>query len=331
MVVSVFENVAARPGASGPARRLLGVDIGGTAIKWSIVCDGVAETGGSVPTPRIDEHAVLRAVAGLTDKVRDQVEGIGIAVPGTVDPVRRSSVFVPNLPGDWTHLAVADEMEALSGLPVALLNDARAFAWAEHGSGAAKGVANAAFFTLGTGVGGAIAFNGQILVGALDSIGEMGHVPVNPHHGELCICGGRGCLETIASASAVVGRLARTYAMSQSAVLRRLTEDGTVPLTAKLVAQGAREGDVWCQDAFDRAADALGLAASTIGLLLQLDVVVIGGGLAPAADLYLPRVQAALDARTSLTGRIEVRSAHYGGEAGSIGAAIFAAARLSPA
>ena len=311
-----------------PTSRYLGVDIGGTSIKWSVLADGALEDTGSVPTPRIDHTAVLQAVAQIAANLPNPVAGIGVAVPGLVDPVRRSSVFIPNLPGDWSDLAVAEQLEAIAGTPVALLNDARAFAWAEHTSGAARDVASAVFLTLGTGVGGAIALNGQILVGVLDSVGEMGHVPVDPR-GELCACGGRGCLETFASGSAIVGRLSRTHAMAQSPTLVELTRQGTEPLTAKLIAEAARAGDPWAIDAFDRAADALGQAASMIGLLLQLDAVVIGGGLKRAADLYLPRVQAALDARISLTGRIEVRSAHYGTEAGSIGAATFARARLT--
>ena len=309
----------------GPA--FLGVDIGGTSIKWSIVRDGSVEADGSVDTPRVDHHAVLRAVSDLASSVGSDVVGLGVAVPGTVDHRRRRSVFIPNLPGDWSDLAVSDELERLSGLPVALLNDARAFAWAEHTTGSAVGVDNAVFITLGTGVGGAIAFRGEILVGALDSIGEMGHVSIDPS-GELCACGGRGCLETFASGSAIVGRLTRTVGLGQSPILRQLTGAGSVPLTARLVAEAARLGDPWATDAFDRAGDALGQAASTIALLLQLDVVVIGGGLRPASDLYLPRVQAALDARASLTGPVEARSARHGTEAGSIGAATFAAALL---
>jgi glucokinase len=309
--------------------RFLGVDIGGTSIKWSVLREGSVEASGSIDTPRIDQHAVLRAVADLAREQTQDLAGIGVAVPGTVDTVRRRSLLIPNLPGDWHDFAFATELEQLTGLPVAFLNDARAFAWAEHTSGSARGVPNAVFITLGTGVGGAIALGGRILIGELDAIGEMGHVPVDPR-GERCVCGGRGCLETIASGSAIVGRLARTVAMAQSRILRELTQQGGVPLTARLIAEAARLGDPWAKDAFDRAGDALGQAAGTIALLLQLDVVVIGGGLAPAADLYLPRVQEALDSRTSLTGRIEARSAHYGGEAGSIGAATFAMQQLTP-
>ena len=332
MRANVTADVGPEPAETGssshPGGRFLGVDIGGTSIKWSVLRGDSVEASGSIATPRIDHHAVLRAVADLAHEVSQDLAGIGVAVPGTVDTVRRRSMLVPNLPGDWHDFAFASELEQLTGLRVAFLNDARAFAWAEHTSGSAKGVPNAVFITLGTGVGGAIALGGRILIGELDSIGEMGHVPVDPR-GELCICGGRGCLETIASGSAIVGRLARTVAMAQSPVLRKLTGQGTLPLSARLVAEAARLGDPWAKDAFDRAGDALGQAAGTIGLLLQLDVVVIGGGLGPAADLYLPRVQEALDSRTSLTGRIEARSAHYGGEAGSIGAATFAIQQLT--
>lgn len=303
--------------------RFLGVDIGGTTIKWSVLRGTEVEATGSIDTPRVDQHAVLRAVADLTHELANDLAGIGVAVPGTVDTARRRSILVPNLPGDWHDFAFASELEQLTGLRVAFLNDARAFAWAEHTSGSAKGVPNAVFITLGTGVGGAIALGGRILIGEFDSIGEMGHVPVDPR-GQLCICGGRGCLETIASGSAIVGRLSRTVAMAQSPILRHLTERGAVPLTARLIADAARLGDPWAKDAFDRAGDAIGQAAGTISLLLQLDVVVIGGGLAAAADLYLPRVQDALNSRSSLTGHIEARSAHHGPEAGSIGAATFA-------
>lgn len=307
--------------------RVLGVDIGGTSIKWSVLSGGMVTTTGSIDTPRVDQHAVLQAVAELARQA-GEIDGLGVAVPGTVDTVRRRSLLVPNLPGDWHEFAFASELEQLAGVPVAFLNDARAFAWAEHSSGAASDVQSAVFITLGTGVGGAIALGGRILIGDLDSVGEMGHVPVDPR-GELCVCGGRGCLETIASGSAIVGRLARTVAMAQSPTLRDLTNGGAVPLTARMVAEAARRGDPWARDAFERAGDAIGQAASTIGLLLQLDAVVIGGGLAPAADLYLPRIQDALDARTSITGRIEARSARYGCEAGSIGAATFALHRLT--
>jgi glucokinase len=309
--------------SNGQGDRFLGVDIGGTSIKWSVLRRGCVESTGSIDTPRIDHHAVLRAVADLAQQLPQTLTGIGVAVPGTVDPVRRRSVFIPNLPGDWHDFAVASELERLASVPVALLNDARAFAWAEHTSGSAQGIANAVFITLGTGVGGAIALGGQILVGDLDSVGEMGHVPIDPR-GQRCACGGRGCLETIASATAIVAKLARTVTMSQSPILRELTKQGAVPLTARLVADAARLGDPWAKDAFDLAGDALGQAAGTIGLLLQLDAVVIGGGLAPAADLLLPRIQELLDSRSSLTGRIEARTAHYGSEAGSIGAATFA-------
>jgi glucokinase len=313
-------------GGAASGDRLLGVDIGGTSIKWCVISRGQIEATGSIDTPRVDHHCVLASVAQLAGDLGD-VAGIGVAVPGTVDSVRRCSVFVPNLPGDWANLAVADHLERLTGRPVALINDARAFAWAEHTRGAASGEANALLITLGTGVGGAIVFRGEILVGEVDAIGEIGHVPVDPR-GQLCACGGRGCLETIASGTAIVAHLARTMAMGQSAILADLTNGGRDPLTAKIVAEGAREGDVWAVDAFERAGDALGQAAATICLLMQLDAVVVGGGLRPAADLYLPRIQHALDARRSLTGPIEARNAQFGHEAGSVGAATLAGVRF---
>lgn len=308
------------------APAFLGVDIGGTSIKWCILRGEVIEHAGSIATPRVDHYAVLDAVTALAEAAPTSISGIGVAVPGTVNALHQRSVFLPNLPGNWDDLPVASLLQDTTGIPATLINDARAFAWAEHRHGAAVGIDNALFVTLGTGVGGAIVFRGEILVGAMDSIGEMGHVPLSLN-GELCACGGRGCLETVASGSAIVGQLARTVAMGQSPRLARLTGAGTVPVTAKMAAEAAREGDPWATDAFTRAGDALGQATATVALLLQLDAVIIGGGLTPAADLYLPRVQATLDARTSLTGPIRALSARFGHEAGAVGAATVAAAR----
>lgn len=309
--------------------RTLGVDIGGTSVKWAVLVDDTVEQTGAVDTPRVDHDAVLDVVADLASRSEGPLHAIGVAVPGTVDPVLRRSVFIPNLPGEWTNLPVAERLEQATNLPVALTNDARAFAWAEFTRGAARDTADALFVTLGTGVGGAIAYRGEILVGGMDAVGEIGHVGVD-RAGDLCACGGRGCLETVASGSAIVGGLARTLSMGQSPTLSRLTSNGTAPLTAKIAAEAARLGDPWATDAFARAGDAIGQAVAGVALLLQLRIVVIGGGLQPAADLYLPRVQAALDARVALTGPVAAVSSAHGGEAGAVGAAVLAARRAVP-
>lgn len=306
--------------------RTFGIDIGGSSIKWAAVDGQRLVAHGSTETPRTDHRAVIDAMASVVREHWPDEGAIGVTVPGTVRPREGRTVFVPNLPGHWDDFAVADELAARTGRAVHLINDARAFAWAELADGAARDADGALFVTIGTGIGGAIAYEGRILVGEVDSIGEVGHVPVDPE-GERCVCGGRGCLETVASGSAIAARLARTVATTQSTVLRRLTADGREPVTAKLAALAAREGDPWAVDAFDRAGAALGRAASTICLALQLDFIVIGGGMGAATDLLLPRLQDALDERQSLTGPIAARVAMHGTEAGAVGAARFAADR----
>lgn len=246
--------------------RFLGVDIGGTSIKWTVLRGRRIENRGQLPTPRVDHHAVLRVVAELSRGVGGQLCGIGVAVPGTVDPVRRRSIFVPNLPGDWADLHVAEELEGITGLPVVLINDARAFAWAEHTSGAARGVANALFITLGTGVGGAIAFRGEILVGDIDAIGEVGHVPVDPD-GYLCACVSvctdeawdevlrvdltsafsfvRACLNNCAPGASVVligSALAKGLDGDFLTAAYRVAKAGMVPLLEAAAYEGARKG-----------------------------------------------------------------------------------------
>ncbi len=306
--------------------RTFGIDVGGSSIKWAALDGSRLTANGSIETPRSDHLAVIDAMASIVREHWPHDGAVGVAVPGTVRPRDGRTIFVPNLPGHWADFAVADELTARCGRPVHLINDARAFAWAELADGAARGAVGALFVTIGTGIGGAIAHEGRIVIGELDAIGELGHVPVEPE-GEHCVCGGRGCLETVASASAIAARLARTVATSQSPILRQLTVDGRDPVTAKLASLAARKGDPWAVDAFERAGLALGRAASTICLVLQLDTVVIGGGMSAAADLLLPRLQEALDERQSLTGPITARVAIHGTEAGAVGAAHFAADR----
>lgn len=308
---------------SGAAGTFLGVDVGGTSIKWAVTRNGIQTALGARDTPRAGHEAVLDAIASLASDL-EGIDGLGIAFPGTVDLRAQRTVFIPNLPGEWTGLSVGASMAHRLGIPIAILNDGRAFGWAELSRGSAEGLANALFVTLGTGVGGAIALDGKVVTRTVDAVGEIGHVPVD-NQGLRCACGGRGCLETIASATAIVAALARTVATRQSPILRDLVGD-TTP-TAEQVAIAARMGDPWALDAFDRAGTALGQAVAAVVLVLQLEAVVIGGGLLPAADLFLPRVRSALAERQSLTGPIPVLEAHHQVHAGALGAAVFAATR----
>jgi len=323
---------AVRMPAVGATQSYLGIDVGGTGIKWSVLAAGRVIQSGSAATPRTGRQDVIDAIVSIVRAAqagRPSISGVGLALPGVIDTVQARSVFIPNVPGDWSDYPVGREIEAQAGIPVTVLNDARAFGVAELMLGAGRQDSRALFVTLGTGVGGAIALDGRILIGQRDTLGEIGHFLVAPG-GELCGCGGRGCLETIASGSAIVAYVTRAVIMSLSPVLNRLCGGHPELLTARLIAEAADENDPWCRDALARAGHYIGVAASSLCMALQLHAVVIGGGLVGAYEHIAPATQEVLLEREALTGRVRVRRADLGPAAGSIGAGLQAAAQLQP-
>lgn len=306
----------------------LGIDVGGTQVKWALTADGKVVRTGEEPTARQGGNALVDQLGGLVDRVGGEVDVVGLAMPGLVDTVRRETLFVPNLPGDWDRCPVAERVEErVAGVRVRLLNDARAFGHGELRLGAGRGAADALFMTVGTGVGGALARDGDIVVRAVDRVPELGHLAVDPH-GERCGCGAVGCLETVASASALVGRCARAVLTGQSAALRRLSGGSLARLTARMCAEAADEGDPWALDAFARVGGFIGTAAANACVLLQTPVVVIGGGLAGAFHHIAPAAERVLAERAAIIGPVSFRKAELGSHAGAVGAALFA--RTSP-
>jgi glucokinase len=311
-----------RPGALDHGS-YLGVDVGGTRMKWSVLAGESVLADGAIDTPLLGRPAVLDAIVGLQQRYAPRAVGLGIAVPGVVDVLRRETLLVPNLPGDWERVPIGAELEGRCGVPVSLLNDARAFGYAELLWGAGRGRSNVLFVTLGTGVGGAIALGGRIVMGVVDSLGEFGHQVVAPD-GDRCGCGGHGCLETVASATAIVRYAVREAVPKQSTGLTKLTGGHTERLTAELVAQAADDGDPSAVAAFERAGRAVGMAALSACLLLQIKTVVVGGGLSGAFRHIAPAAKRILGERLALTGTIAFREAELGPRAGAVGAAIFA-------
>jgi predicted NBD/HSP70 family sugar kinase/uncharacterized phosphosugar-binding protein len=307
----------------------LGIDVGGTHTKWALLTDGVVQRAGQVATPRTGAQSVLDAISQLYRHHAPEAAGIGVAMPGLVDGVRRETLFVPNIPGEWEGTPVGAELEARCGVPVLLLNDARAFGHAELSAGGARGELAALFIALGTGVGGAVARDGRIVMDDVDAVGEIGHQVVDPR-GERCRCGGTGCLETVASGPAIVRAVEPVVADGRSGLLAELTGGRVELLTPELIARAADEGDPWAVAAFDRAGGAIGIAAVSACLLLEAKVVLIGGGVAAAFRHLAPAVRRVLAERPALTGSVSVRNAELGTGAGAIGAAIFAAMRADP-
>lgn len=266
----------------------LGIDIGGT--KSAVVVgdgNGRVLARHSAPTPTAswpEAQAILRA---LTRAVcRDagiklaEIAAAGVSYGGPVNSRTGIAQAPPNLP-DWGALPLKTLLEAELGLPVIVENDANATALAEHRWGAGQGCRDMAFVTLGTGIGAGLVLNNVLYRGQSDLAGEIGHATIIPD-GPLCVCGKRGCLEALASGTAL-GRRGR-----------ELFGDET--LTAHDVCARARLGDPLALSLIADAAQALGIGLANLLHTLNLERVVLGTLAVHAGDLLLEPIRAATKA-----------------------------------
>ncbi|MFF2197072.1 ROK family protein [Streptomyces sp. NPDC058157] len=311
--------------ATGPT---VAVDIGGTKIAGALVHpDGTMTAATRRPTPRgTDPEAVMAAVAEVVadlsaDPLWERAVRCGIGSAGPVD-TSRGTVSPVNI-GAWRGFPVRERVAAElaargARIPVVLAGDGVAMTAAEHWLGAARGHANALCMVVSTGVGGGLILNGRLHAGPTGNAGHIGHISV-AFDGEPCACGGRGCVESLASGTAIA-RWARDQGWT-----------GPDP-TAAGVAASAAAGDPVALAAFDRAGRALAAAIAATATLVETDIAVIGGGVAASGDTLLGPVRRHLAsyATLSFVEDLRVVPAALGTHAGLIGAAA-ASMMLAPA
>lgn len=267
---------------------------------------GAGARGGDEAATDADRHA-----AGGDAACRDApaLAGIGVATAGPLD-TRAGTVSPVNITA-WRGFPLRDRLGDRYGWPVRMFGDAVAVTVAEHWLGAAQGLDNVLGMVVSTGVGGGLILGGRVVPGSGGNAGHIGHVSIDPD-GPPCACGGVGCLEAIASGTSI-GRWAAAR-----------TANRTVPLdTATAVADAARAGDEVAVDALRRAADAIGMAVAGAVTLLDLDRVVVGGGVSHAFDLLAEPLEAAYRRYAALDYAAAPRivPARLGGDAGILGAA----------
>ncbi|MEV4559611.1 ROK family protein [Kitasatospora sp. NPDC049285] len=299
-------------------KHVIALDVGGTGMKAALLAqDGSVLFEARRPTGR--EHGTDAVIATILDFAADLAQegrdrfgvgplAAGVAVPGTIDEKNGIAVFSANL--GWRDLPMRKLLgERLGGLPVALGHDVRSGGLAEGRIGAGQGVERFLFIALGTGIAGAIGINGTIEAGAHGYGGEIGHVVVRPG-GPRCGCGARGCLETLASASAV----SRAWA---DAVGDPAADAAACALAVD--AGDPRAIEVW-RTAVDALADGIVLAQS----LLDPSTVIVGGGLAEAGDTLFTPLRAAIGERLTFQMPPKVVPAMLKDTAASLGAGLLA-------
>jgi glucokinase len=247
--------------------------------------------------------------------------GAGLASPGALDREKGEVIVSPNLPA-WVGFPLVDQLSQALGVPVVLENDANCYVWGEFVFGAGKNAGSMAGLTLGTGVGGGLVIDGELVIGPSGSGGELGHMIVDPA-GRMCPCGARGCLEAHASATALTGMLEEALAWDEDTVLAPES-------SAKEMAQAARAGDEFALEVFASAGVALGRAAASLTAALGIDLIVLGGKLAKAWDLMEDVARAELKLRLKISdpARVIMTPASLGGEAPMLGAADITRHRL---
>jgi glucokinase len=317
------------------------VDIGGTKVAAGVVDEhGVILATAHRDTPADDVARIEETIAAVVGELAGSypVGAVGVGAAGFVDAQRSRVMFAPNLA--WRDEPLQAALQARLGLPVVVENDANAAAWAEVRFGAGRGVDHVVILTLGTGIGGGIVVNGQLLRGQFGAAAEFGHVTVVPD-GRPCGCGLRGCWEQYASGRALV-RQARELACAASdkagcagpeaGELMRLAGGRAERITGEMVTLAAQAGDRAALQCFDVIGMWLGRGLAGVAAILDPGLFVIGGGVSAADELL--RAPAAAAFREHLTGGghrpvAELRIAELGPQAGLIGAADLA--RTGPA
>ncbi|GAB2482203.1 ROK family glucokinase [Alkalibacterium psychrotolerans] len=272
----------------------IGIDLGGTTIKYAFVTDQgecVAQWSTQTPTHEGGRHIVPKISASIKKQMREMgftssdFTGIGMGSPGAVNRKEGTVTGAYNL--NWSEtVLIKEQIEQSLDLPFFIDNDANVAALGEQWMGAAKDEPNVVFVTLGTGVGGGVIVNGQLVHGAKDTAGEIGHLKVE-EDGFACTCGRNGCLETVASATGIVS-LAKQEAkhyVETSPLAQGITHGQTI--TAKFVFDNIKLNDPLAEAVLNRVGKYLGTACANIANILNPSTIVIGGGVSRAGDLLL--------------------------------------------
>ncbi len=308
----------------------IGIDLGGTFIKFAAIDDerNVTSTF-QLPTPQDGSSdavigQMLTGVRQLIDEESfsyDQIEAVGIGVPGPLDISAGITHAMPNIPG-MERVPLREKISSQLKKPVFLENDANAAAFGEYMLGAGRGTSSMVLLTLGTGIGGGIVLDGKVLHGSHEMGAELGHMIVDSQ-GRQCPCGQRGCLEQYCSATNLSKAAQQTISSSdvESSLKQVLAEKGSID--ARDVNAAAKAGDAVAAEIWDQAARFLAIGCVNICRIIDPDRIILAGGMARAGeDLLGPVCSHFTSLHWHLTDqKTRIMLAELGSDAGVIGAA----------
>jgi len=326
---------------------VLGIDLGGTQLRAAVLrgatlISRVGSLTGENPVPdRIVPRMfqVVRQALAEAHVSLDQIAGIGIGAPGPLN-ARTGIVFEPpNLPG-WNNVPLRDLFSEEFSIPISVENDANAGALGEYMFGAGRNCTNLVYLTISTGIGGGVISEGRILNGASGIAGELGHITID-WCGERCNCGNIGCLEVIASGTAIARRANEAIAMGKGDELltfalahpehdkkantpadNEIVAATPLHVNTRIVAQAAQAGIPLAREIINRAAEALGVGLVDIIHIFNPEIIILGGGVTQMGELLIEPARRIVATRTMRVPREAVRivTAKLGNDVGLIGA-----------
>ncbi len=285
---------------------VIAVDLGGTHLRVGAVrSDGtVEEKEKQGSEARLGSTAVLGLVAQgirrMAEKIalrRESVTGLAIGIPGIVDRAKGIVHQSPHFP-DWKNLEILSFFKSEFPWPVVVDNDANMAALGEGWKGAARGLKNFVMLTFGTGIGGGIVVDGNLLHGERGFAGEVGHIVIEPE-GVQCACGSKGCWEVFVSSHGIL-RLAEEFedAEGREKLLERFGLAGLGRLTVRHLYEAALDGDIFSNVVFKRMGYYLGVGLSSLVNILGTETFVLGGGISEAWDFFIEPARKELSERT---------------------------------
>lgn len=312
-------------------RYVIGVDLGGTRLRVAL-----ADLSGTIVRRRTvltlaeeGRNAVIRRIVAEVRAVLEpsplpELLRVAVAVPGPVDPWRGMVYRPPNLPG-WGDLPLRQILEEDLTVPVLLGNDANLGALAEYRYGAGQGCRHLVYVTVSTGVGGGVIDAGRLLLGTWGGASEIGHMTIDLN-GPRCSCGNFGCLEALASGTAIAQEAGRRIAAGSASILVERSHGELERIDAAMVVEAAMRGDQLAHSVVRWAGYNLGVGLANLMHLYDPQVIVVGGGVANAWDLLAPELGRAVRERAmeAYANRTQILRSQLGDDVGVLGAIAFA-------
>ncbi|HTU82922.1 MAG TPA: ROK family protein [Candidatus Acidoferrales bacterium] len=308
-------------------RTAIGVDLGGSHVGTAVISeDGTIHNQQDVDLEDLSFKAVSEVlIKGIeaalkSDDAKDCV-GIGIGSPGNIESRSGAVLYSPNF--KWTNVPLGEALRAHFDMPVFVGNDARCATLGEYTYGMGRGTRNFVLLTLGTGIGGGIVADGDLILGNRFGAGEVGHHQIRPHDGFVCSCGKIGCFEAQASGT---GLIRHAFAVAPSFPRSRLLDGDREKLGSKKIRKAAQAGDLHALAAWRNFTADLSMGLANVIAFVNPEVIALGGGVSSASDFMLDAVRGRVDELTTMVprGTTRIVVAQLGNDAGLVGAGTMA-------